>query len=194
MARIDAEPRALPPIFVPADGPFTEWHQPDTVAREDGLYVLRRNFHVELPDGDVLLFERPPIKQFDGISVPGLVWRAGGVRPGGRCRAGATAHDGLYLSNGLIEVLRDGKRVWRKLTRRESDWVFNWLMKRPSARRWYRGRCWYCWVGVRSPGGWVAWQRHWLRNRKDALWKARLLLARDEDKRPPVWEAADGDE
>lgn len=187
------------PMFVPADGQLLPYHQPYTAADEDGLYVLLRSFRVELPGGDVLAVDRGILKKIDGISIPKRYWSWVGVRPGGRCRLAATVHDFLYKFNGLVQVIRDGERVWRKFTKHECDWIFHWLMARASTRRPYRIRSWVCYAGVLSPGGWVAWYRHTLRNRKSRYWKATLILAED-DMRPPVWsahakriwEAADG--
>lgn len=102
------------------------------------LWKLTETFEVHTALGMVRIM---PGFEFDGCSIPRLLWRMVGHPLQGNQLPGGTIHDGLYASH--------------LCTRAEADAVFRSLLIRYGANR-FKG--WLMWRTLRA-FGWVAYRR-----------------------------------
>lgn len=120
---------------------------------EAGLWVLERDWCVDLADGSALVV----LEGFasDGASIPRLLWPLVGPRYAPRTFPAAFAHDALYASE--------------LLPRRQADDEFRLLLVLTGVSR-FAARAYWC--GVRA-FGWAVWRRHTL----TSVTAARLQVA-----------------
>lgn len=127
----------------------------------DGVYELAVDWTYEWEhDGIRRRIIVPKGFQYDGASVPRLVWTCTGILPDGLIRAAALVHDWLYqhrgqLPEGSYQEFHRGKwrNVGRVATRREVDRLFARIMRETGVSKLKRR---LAYAGVRA-GGWWAW-------------------------------------
>ncbi|MGB0818883.1 MAG: DUF1353 domain-containing protein, partial [Candidatus Puniceispirillaceae bacterium] len=95
----------------------------------------------------------PEIKtgfQYDGASVPRVVWTLIGFLPDGIHRPAALIHDWFYLGRGQVNI--EGKKF--VYDRKFADELFYQALKHVGVKSWH---AWLAHVAVRRLG-WIYWK------------------------------------
>jgi hypothetical protein len=129
----------------------------------DGIYELAVDWTYEWAhDGIRRRIVVPKGFQYDGASVPRLVWTLSGILPDGLIRAAALFHDWLYQHKGQLpersyqEFYRGNWRdVGMVVSRGEADRLFARIMREAGVSTVKRR---LAYLGVRACGWW-AWMR-----------------------------------
>jgi hypothetical protein len=130
-------------------------YQPDIVPVANGKYILRESWSVAVKCGkrDTLIYVHAGF-EYDGASVPRLLWTITGYLPDGLHRAAALAHDFLYQYHGR-PPLGSVSPISAVFTRAMADKAFFDLMKKAGVGLVAR---WRMYAAVRA-FGWLSWNR-----------------------------------
>jgi len=138
--------------------------QPDVRPVIDDRYVLMEEYtYTWSESGALFRITVPRGFEYDGASVPRLLWGVTGLRPDGLIRAAALVHDFVYAFRGDLpprgfEIYVDNS-FWAEcqleIDRAWADRLFNRIMRESGVGRTRR---WLAYSGVRA-GGWLAWRK-----------------------------------
>jgi hypothetical protein len=144
--------------------------QPNITPITDKMYRLREDYVYHWEQEGIP--HRITVKkgfEYDGASVPRIVWTLGGLRPDGLIRAAALVHDYIYRHAGIMppstcefknketDKWEDDGCVW---DRKRCDRLFRRMMQQASSSK---TKVWLAYKFVRS-FGWIAWNRYSKKN------------------------------
>jgi len=111
-----------------------------------------------LAEGVLWQINIPQGFEFDGASVPRILWTITGLTPHGELEPAALVHDYLYRYGGVLPTgafWRSGVECDHPWTRKECDKLFARIMRESGVPKWRRR---LAYIGVRM-GGWRFFKR-----------------------------------
>lgn len=123
--------------------------QPDVrPVKESGeLYQLFEDYTFELTQHNTYFkVTIPKDFQYDGASVPRIVWTLIGFLPDGIHRPAALIHDYMYENKGIIK--QGDTTIF--YTRKEADQIFHAILKYVGVKSWHAR---LAYIAVRALGG-----------------------------------------